>query len=96
MKSGHYNGTIFHRVIPGFMIQGGGFTQDMRAEAHARPIKNEADNGLKNDTGTVAMARTQRSAFGDRAVLHQRDDNDIPQLHAPRRCAATATPCSAR
>ena len=53
-----YDGTIFHRVIPKFMIQGGGFTSDMKTKPAGKPIKNEADNGLKNDRGTIAMART--------------------------------------
>lgn len=57
-RDGHYDGTIFHRVIKGFMIQGGGMTADMTQKPTGEPIKNEAVNGLKNKTGTLAMART--------------------------------------
>ncbi|MBF6061333.1 peptidylprolyl isomerase [Nocardia terpenica] len=58
VKSGHYDGTIFHRVISGFMIQGGGLTADMQQKPAPQRVENEANNGLRNDKYTVAMART--------------------------------------
>jgi len=74
---GHYNGTIFHRVIPGFMIQGGGFDADMNQKPTHDNIKNEANNGLVNNTGTIAMARTPDPHSASSQFFINLKDNDF-------------------
>lgn len=82
-KAGHYDGTIFHRVIPGFMIQGGGFDSNMQQKATNAPVKNEADNGLKNDTGTIAMARTSDPHSATAQFFINGKDNDFLNFKSP-------------
>jgi peptidyl-prolyl cis-trans isomerase B (cyclophilin B) len=83
VNEGFYDGTIFHRVIDGFMIQGGGFTGDYEKKDTHKPIKNEADNGLKNTTGTIAMARTRDPHSASAQFFINVADNSFLNHKAP-------------
>ena len=84
VQSGFYENTIFHRVIPGFMIQGGGMNADMEESHGKTPIKNEADNGLQNLYGTIAMARTQVVDSATSQFFINVNDNDFLNHRDPR------------
>ena len=83
VESGHYDGTIFHRVIDGFMIQGGGFGAGMKEKETREPVENEAANGLKNDRGTLAMARTNDPHSATAQFFINVSDNDFLNHRAP-------------
>ena len=83
VDEGFYNGTVFHRVIDGFMIQGGGFTEALERKTTGPGIRNEADNGLRNDRFTVAMARTQAPHSATAQFFINTDDNDFLNHKAP-------------
>lgn len=77
VKAGHFDGLLFHRVIPGFMIQGGGYTSGLKERTTRDPIKNEANNGLKNDKYTIAMARTNDPHSATSQFFINVADNDF-------------------
>ena len=83
VEAGHYDNTIFHRVIDGFLIQGGGFEPGMKQKPCKAPIKNEADNGLKNDAYTVAMARTGDPHSATAQFFINVADNDFLNFKMP-------------
>ena len=77
IDDGFFNGTIFHRIVPGFVIQGGGFTEDMTQKKNHPPVKNEADNGRKNSRGTLSMARTNDINSATSQFFVNLKDNDF-------------------